>query len=216
MLRAPLYEIVTRVNATIAAFLSLPVGTKVLKKAHGLWISCNGRSHQIRRGPFLEHLMQAGSGRNTAFVSIDDSHDLLRWPPGRQIPCYLVPAAAHLNVRCQHEFTIAGPAEIRALGIQHPNMAVLLSKNVQWRESWKAGWGAEFDLRKAPTPAGSKKGSESNDAENVRSITGPATPAAGLAPGEELILIVGYSDSGPQSITHGGIAAMWSGRLRVA
>src|ERR1051326_1918793 len=206
MLRGPLYEILTRLDTSIAAFLALPVGTKVLKRPHGLWISCNGRSHQIRRNSLLGHLMQSIPNQTTALVSIDESHNLLRWPPGQQTPCYLIPPAARLSVRCPHQSPVVAPAEISALGIQQPNTAVLLTRNLQWRESWNTHSGADFNIARPPSPIPTAP----SGAEIPRVAACPG--AISLAPGEELILIVGYSDS---ATTRGAVAAMWSARLKV-
>jgi hypothetical protein len=209
MVRAPLYEIVARLGPTVAAFLGLPVGTKVLKRPHGLWISCNGRSHQIRGDSFLGHLVSSGRDQKLALVSIDDSHNLLRLPPGGQVPCYIIYPVDRLNVRCQLPFQVVAPPEITALGICKPNTALLLARNLHWRESWIPGCGADFDLTKTPTQITQKNGPENPP------VSGKPNGNS-LIPGEELILIVGYSDSGPYSITHGAVAAMWSARLKVA
>jgi len=78
MLRVSLYEIVTRFHMPIAAFLGLPPGTKVLNSPRGLWIACNGRSHQIRHGSFLHRLIRGDDHSRTVNVLIDQAHNLLQ------------------------------------------------------------------------------------------------------------------------------------------
>ena len=207
MVRASLYEIVTRFHRAIAAFLALPAGTKVLNSQQGLWISCDGRSHQIPHGSFLDQLIKPTESADTASILLDDSHNLLNSPAGKQVSPYFIPPARHLVVRCETGSSISAPPEIQALGIRQPNTALLLSKGMQWRKVGNGGCSVQFDLSQ---PGSFPDQSRGESSEPVSGSSGE------LKPGDELILILGYSDPAPDSITRGGIAAMWSGQLKVA
>jgi len=216
MVRGSLYEVVAGFNPAIAAFLALPPGTKVLNGPQGLWISCDGRSHHIRHGTFLDQLVKPADDCRTASILLDDSHNLLKCPAGTAVSPYLIPFSRHLVVRCESGSSISAPPEIQALGIQKPNTALLLSKSVQWRKAWNGASSVEFDLTEAGSP--DAPGATCCDLNRMRdesSGTASGSSVAALRPGDALILIVGYTDPTPDSITKGGIAAMWSGRLRI-
>lgn len=217
MMRASLYEIVARFHAAIAAFVALPPGTKVLNGPQGLWISCDGRSHHVRNGSFLDQLTKSADSADTASILLDDSHNLLKSPAGKQVSPYVVPVSRHLVVRCESGSSIFAPPEIRALGIQEPNTALLLSKGTQWRKVWNGACSVEFDLTQTESSSEQGRGPLVLEGTAEHSLPpGSGSTTAKLRPGDELILIVGYSDPAPDSITKGGIAAMWSGRVKIA
>jgi hypothetical protein len=182
--RMTLYEAVTRFRPEIAAFFALPPGAKILNGPHGLWISLDGRSHQIPRGSFLDQLMNP-SPASSAVIMMDAGHNLLQSPPGTPTLSYSIPAAQRLVLRRESSYEIPVPAEVGALGINQPNTVVLLTKTGQQRHPWTSNAEAGFEV-----------------------------PISSV-PGDELILILGYVDDSPASVTKGGIAALWSAQVRL-
>ena len=214
MLRASLYEVVLRFRVVVAAFLALPPGSKVLKTPQGLWISCDGHSHQIRQGSFLDQLVNGAPDCESTSIVVNDSHNLLTCPAGTAVPSYHIPLARHLIAEFDNGSPLIFPAEIQALGIRQPNTALLMSKGLQWRKSWNGDSSVEFDLGESQNGTSGNGSATSAAGNNEDAIA--AASSANLKPGDELILILGFSDPAPDSITKGGIAAMWSGRLKIA
>jgi hypothetical protein len=130
-----LYEAVTRSRREIAAFLALPVGAKILNGPHGIWVSLEGRSHQIPRGSFLDQLINPAPVAS-ALVTMDGGHNLLQTASGTPPLTYSIPAAKRLIVRPASGYQIAVPAEVGALGIRQPNTLVLVTKTGQQRYAW--------------------------------------------------------------------------------
>jgi hypothetical protein len=226
LIRAPLYEILLGFDPTIAAFLALPCGAKVLNGRRGLWVSCGGRSHRIPSGSFLDHLINGSRDSDLATILIDDSHNLLKLPAGRPVSTYQVPLPRRLVVRPEAGYFISPPTELAGLGAQKPNTALLLTRNGNFRQDWNEAHPVEFNLTQEPLPP--TRGASLNasfekpgdvDYPPVRPARTPAPVTErllpDLRPGDELILIIGYVDPRPAPITKGGIAAMWSARLKI-
>jgi len=182
--RATLYEIVTGFRPEIAAFLALPAGAKILNGPHGLWVSLDGRSHQIPRGSLLDQLINPAPA-SSAVIVMDAGHNLLQSPSGTPTLAYSVPAAQRLILRARNGYEIPVPPEVGALGIEQPNTLVFLTKTGQQRYAWTGHTETEFEVPPA------------------------------LMTGDEFILILGYLDESPASVTKGGVAALWSAQVRL-
>jgi len=196
--RLSLYELVLSFNEALATFLALPAGTKILNTAEGVWISCGGNAVPIQSGAYLELLMSRFRPSRSATVKIDDRHNLLELSSRTETATYSIPAAQRLVLECADGYGIPVTKELRAIGIEKTNTVLLLTKNGQYRRAWLGAASVEFDL---------------HEAGRIDNNSLPRSSA--LKEGDEIIVIIGYVDPAPSPVTKGGIAGMWSARLRV-
>ena len=110
-----------------------------------------------------------------------------------------IPVSQRLVVEWSGAYKIPVLKEHQALGIERPNTILVLTKNGQYRQEWTGAPMVQFDL---------------NEANRLRSKN--PQPFCAMREGDELILIIGYMGPGPNPITKGGIAAMWSAQLKMA
>ncbi len=143
--RLSLYEVVTRFRPEIAAFLALPSGAKILNCPHGLWVSLDGRSHQVSRGSFLDQLINPAPA-SCAVILMDAGHNLLQSPSGTPTLAYAIPQAQRLILRARNGYEIPVPQEVGALGIRQPNTLVFLTKTGQQRHAWTGSTENAFEV----------------------------------------------------------------------